>query len=152
MGPPVKIDKIAVVFLTKNRESSVTRNKTRKTPKKLENSHNSSHHSRRLIAILKFHLPTTVWIDVSRSFRALLPSADQSECVDQSLSLSLPLSLKWPVNRGKRQLILLLLLVQSNIKSTASSYHAIYWPERLGRRPDSVDHLNEALKRRVCLI
>lgn len=92
MGPPVKIDKIAVVFLTKNRESSVTRNKTLKATKKLENSHNSSHHSRRLNAILKFHLPTTVWIDVSRSFRALLPSADQSECVDQSLSLSLSLS------------------------------------------------------------
>lgn len=34
LGPPVKINKIAVLFLTKSRESSVTRNKTRKTPKR----------------------------------------------------------------------------------------------------------------------
>lgn len=33
----------------------------------------------------------------------------------------------------------------SNIKSTASSYHAIYGPERLGRS-DSVEHLSDALE------
>lgn len=49
MGPPVKIDKIAVLFSTKSRESSVTRNKTRETSKKVENSHNSSHHSHRYL-------------------------------------------------------------------------------------------------------
>lgn len=34
----------------------------------------------------------------------------------------------------------------SNIKSTASSYHAIYGPERLGPGSDSVEHLSDALE------